>query len=53
MNTSQIEKQAESAALAQVAAMFHRPEQLEKLETMRKRAVRKKVSCELIIQLPL
>lgn len=37
------EKGIEDAALAQIAAMFQRPSQLEKLDELRKRAERKKV----------
>jgi len=37
------EEQIKQAAIAQVAAMFQRPSQLEKLDLVRKRADRKKV----------
>lgn len=37
------EKNVEAAALAQVASMFQRPSQLEKLDVLKKRADRKKV----------
>jgi len=38
-----IEKEIEAAALAQIAAMFQRPSQLERLDELKKRADRKKV----------
>uniref|UniRef100_A0A914CXN7 Exocyst complex component 3 n=1 Tax=Acrobeloides nanus TaxID=290746 RepID=A0A914CXN7_9BILA len=50
MNSPMIEKQAEQAALSQVASMFQRPEQLEKLDMLRKRAVRKKAAVEAMLR---
>lgn len=44
MDAEAIEKEAHAAALVQVAQMFQRPDQLEKLESLQKRADRKKVS---------
>lgn len=44
MDVDAIEKEAHAAALVQVAQMFQRPDQLEKLDTFKKRADRKKVS---------
>lgn len=43
MDAEAIEKEAHAAALVQVAQMFQRPDQLEKLDTLKKRADRKKV----------
>lgn len=43
MDIDAIEKEAHAAALVQVAQMFQRPDQLEKLDTFKKRAERKKV----------
>ncbi|VDO38019.1 unnamed protein product [Brugia timori] len=44
MDIDAIEKEAHAAALVQVAQMFQRPDQLEKLDTFKKRADRKKVT---------
>lgn len=43
MDAEFIEKQAHAAALVQVAQLFQRADQLEKLESIKKRADRKKV----------
>lgn len=44
MDVDAIEKEAHAAALVQVAQMFQRPDQLEKLDAFKKRADRKKVN---------
>jgi hypothetical protein len=43
MDLKAIEAEANAAALKQVAAMLQRPDQLEKLDLYKKKAVRKKV----------
>ncbi|KAH7696380.1 Proable exocyst complex component Sec6, partial [Aphelenchoides avenae] len=50
MDAAKVERQAEEAALAQVAAMFQRPGQLEKLDVLRKRAERKKAAVEAMLR---
>jgi len=47
MDICQMEKEAERAALKQVAAMLQRPDQLERLDQFKKRSLRKKVSAVL------
>lgn len=44
------EKQAEAAALEKIATLFKRPSQLEKLDTLRKRADQKKASVEAMLR---
>lgn len=43
MNSSSTEQKAEAQALEYVANLFQRPDQLEKLDVMRKKADGKKV----------
>ncbi|OZC07540.1 exocyst complex component 3 family protein [Onchocerca flexuosa] len=50
MDVDAIEKEAHAAALVQVAQMFQRPDQLEKLDTFKKRADRKKTAVEAMLR---
>lgn len=50
MDIDAIEKEAHAAALVQVAQMFQRPDQLEKLDTFKKRADRKKTAVEAMLR---
>ncbi|VDD94641.1 unnamed protein product [Enterobius vermicularis] len=50
MDAEAIEKEAHAAALVQVAQMFQRPDQLEKLESLQKRADRKKAAVEAMLR---
>ncbi|TKR96038.1 hypothetical protein L596_010116 [Steinernema carpocapsae] len=50
MDPAQVEKEAEAAALAQVAKMFQRPDQLEKLDALKKKAERKKAAVEAMLR---
>jgi hypothetical protein len=43
MDFDELEREAHEAALKQVAGMLQRPDQLEKLDLYKKKAVRKKV----------
>uniref|UniRef100_A0A0R3S2D1 Exocyst complex component Sec6 n=1 Tax=Elaeophora elaphi TaxID=1147741 RepID=A0A0R3S2D1_9BILA len=50
MDVDAIEKEAHAAALVQVAQMFQRPDQLEKLDAFKKRADRKKTAVEAMLR---
>uniref|UniRef100_A0A0N5AZF8 Exocyst complex component Sec6 n=1 Tax=Syphacia muris TaxID=451379 RepID=A0A0N5AZF8_9BILA len=50
MDAEAIEKEAHAAALVQVAQMFQRPDQLEKLESLQKRVDRKKAAVEAMLR---
>uniref|UniRef100_A0A1I7SVH6 Exocyst complex component Sec6 n=1 Tax=Bursaphelenchus xylophilus TaxID=6326 RepID=A0A1I7SVH6_BURXY len=50
MNTEKAQKSAEEFALNHVASLFQRPDQLEKLEVLKKRAERKKAAVEAMLR---
>ncbi|VDN02575.1 unnamed protein product [Thelazia callipaeda] len=50
MDAEAIEKEAHAAALVQVAQMFQRPDQLEKIDVFKKRADRKKTAVEAMLR---
>ncbi|CAD5213132.1 unnamed protein product [Bursaphelenchus okinawaensis] len=50
MNTEKAQKCAEEFALNHVAGLFQRPDQLEKLEVLKKRAERKKAAVEAMLR---
>lgn len=50
MNASSVEREAEAAALRHAASLFQRPDQLEKLDSQKKRADRKKAAVEAMLR---